>query len=141
MMKTCQLTAERVCDTLCVWHLGDVVRKLREARGWTLAEMTRRTGLDKGTLSRLENHPERATLATRQTVAKALCTTLEEMEALIPPGPLREDELDCLKRYRGLSEDGRRWFRETLERAASALGNLSFRPNTAEDPDHGDRAN
>lgn len=37
-------------------ELGDMIRRLREARGWTLAEASKRCGLSLSTISRIENN-------------------------------------------------------------------------------------
>ena len=49
-------------------HFGRQVRKVRTARGWTLRELSRRSGLDAGTISRIENGTRAATLAVAQSL-------------------------------------------------------------------------
>jgi hypothetical protein len=57
-------------------HFGRQVRKARTARGWTLRELSRRSGLDAGTISRIENGTRAPTLA----VAQALDSVLPERD-------------------------------------------------------------
>jgi transcriptional regulator with XRE-family HTH domain len=49
-------------------HFGRQVRKARTARGWTLRELSRRSGLDAGTISRIENGTRAPTLAAAQAL-------------------------------------------------------------------------
>lgn len=55
-----------------LFHAGDVVRKLREQRDWTLDEMARRSGVSYSTIVKFETDPTRARPETRQKLARAL---------------------------------------------------------------------
>jgi DNA-binding XRE family transcriptional regulator len=54
------------------WDIGARVRRLREARGLTLAGLAARTGMAPSNLSRLEHGRHYPTLRTLQKVARAL---------------------------------------------------------------------
>jgi transcriptional regulator with XRE-family HTH domain len=49
-------------------HFGRQVRKARTAKGWTLRELSRRSGIDAGTISRIENGTRAPTLAVAQAL-------------------------------------------------------------------------
>lgn len=54
-----------VCETQPMFHIGDVLRKLRERMGLTLEEVAQQTGMSKGTISQLERgegNPRQSTL-------------------------------------------------------------------------------
>lgn len=58
--------------------LGQNIRQQRKAKGWTLEELSRQSGVDVGTISALENRDsERSKYAP--TIAKALGLSLEEL--------------------------------------------------------------
>ena len=57
--------------------IGPQIRRLREARGWTLGELARRAGTSPPTIHRYENGWDRFELATLRTIAAALQTRLE----------------------------------------------------------------
>lgn len=64
-----------------VFHLGDVVKKLRVQRDWTLEELAEQSAVNKGTLSgieRGEGNPRRDTL---ERIASALGTTVGALYA------------------------------------------------------------
>ena len=52
--------------------VGHQIRQLRQARGWTLAELARRAGTSAPTLHRYENGWDRFELRTLQRIAAAL---------------------------------------------------------------------
>lgn len=43
-----------ICETLPVFHVGDVIRKLRTERGWTLDDLAAHSGVNKMTISGIE---------------------------------------------------------------------------------------
>jgi transcriptional regulator with XRE-family HTH domain len=57
--------------------IGPQIRQLREARGWTLAELARRAGTSAPTIHRYENGWHRFELATLRKIATALQARLE----------------------------------------------------------------
>lgn len=69
-----------------VWHEGDVVRKLRTLAGWTLEEMSERSGVNLNVISRLElgvtKEAKRATLAK---VAAVFGLTERQLVDCVPP--------------------------------------------------------
>lgn len=74
------------------WHIGDVVRKLRDAKGWKQQLLAAKAGVSLSTISRLEDGREAKT-ATVDAVARALGETrsslyrvLETLEETQRPG-------------------------------------------------------
>ena len=68
-----------------VFHVGDVILKLREGRDWTLADLHDRSGVSVTAISNIEDgkgNPKRATL---QKLADALGVTLADLETGVPP--------------------------------------------------------
>lgn len=65
------------------WHLGDVVRKLREQRRWNQQRLAEAAGVNKATIVRVEEggNSKRETLAA---VAAALGVSLGELFRLLP---------------------------------------------------------
>jgi ribosome-binding protein aMBF1 (putative translation factor) len=64
-------------------HLLSSLKRLREAAGWSLADVAARTGMDRAAISRLENgQVENPTIGTLQTLAfglgKRLVVKLED---------------------------------------------------------------
>lgn len=61
-----------VWQTTAVFHVGDVVRKLRNERGWTLDDLAAKTDTNKNTLSAIERGEGNPRLDTLLKIAKAL---------------------------------------------------------------------
>jgi XRE family transcriptional regulator, regulator of sulfur utilization len=87
--------------------VGARIREVRSARGWSLSELARRSGLGKGTLSELEAGTRNATLDTLYAVSGPLGVGLADLLApvrtaapLVVPGddgdPVRAVLLDVL---------------------------------------------
>jgi transcriptional regulator with XRE-family HTH domain len=79
------------------WHEGDVIRKLRQAVGWTLGDLHRVSGVDMGVIHRLEigrtKEPKRGTLVR---IAAAFGLTDRQLLDAVPaqielPIRLREE--------------------------------------------------
>jgi transcriptional regulator with XRE-family HTH domain len=64
------------------------LRSLRQARGWSLDELARRTNLSPSTLSRLETGRRRMAIDQLATLARALDTTVDELLAEKDDGDL-----------------------------------------------------
>lgn len=65
------IPTHRYARLSAVFHIGDVVRKLRATRGWTIDDLVERAGISKMTISRLERgegDPKRSSL---DAIAKA----------------------------------------------------------------------
>jgi transcriptional regulator with XRE-family HTH domain len=63
-----------VCETpVTMFHLGDIVRKLRsdKTRNWTAKDLAKRAGVNKGTISNLEQGNLDPRLSTLESIAKA----------------------------------------------------------------------
>jgi transcriptional regulator with XRE-family HTH domain len=65
------------------WHIGDVVRKLREARRWNQTKLADEAGLNKATIVRVEENGN-SKKETILAVAKALGMTPGQLWNLIP---------------------------------------------------------
>ena len=55
------------------------IRALRQARGWSLDELSRRTMLNASTLSRIETGRRRVALDQLAPIARALATTIDDL--------------------------------------------------------------
>lgn len=77
------------------WHLGDVIMKLRQRKGWTRARLAKRMGMTAYWLGRIEKSGQ-CRESTYKRIAKTLGTTVEEMRAHMP---LKTDQLVC-RRHR-----------------------------------------
>jgi len=78
-----------------IGRLAERISRLRQARGWSRAELARRSGLDQSTVWRLEarsrNNPEATTL---RALARALDTTMEDLLGLGPRAQATEIHYD-----------------------------------------------
>jgi transcriptional regulator with XRE-family HTH domain len=98
-----------------MFHIGDVVRKLRLARGWTIPELADRAGLNKQTVSNIErgdNYTRDSltalALALGLPSAAALESRLDDWaEARIGPTVLRADWHELLSLWEVLDVDPR----------------------------------
>src|SRR4051794_22960813 len=66
------------------WHVGDVVYKLRIAKGWTQKELAERAGVHHNTIVRLEGGDEGVQARTLKLIADALGISRQELWALVP---------------------------------------------------------
>jgi DNA-binding Xre family transcriptional regulator len=74
-------TGQRETEAHRAERIGGRVRQEREGRGWSLAELARRTGIQPPNLSRLENGKHVPSLDTLQRVADALGVRVAELVA------------------------------------------------------------
>src|SRR5581483_4223817 len=70
-----------VCDTPAVFHIGDVIRKLRKQRGSDLRDVAERAQMSMTTLSELERGVGNQRKDTIERVAKVLGTTVPKLYA------------------------------------------------------------
>lgn len=64
-----------VCENHRVFHVGDVIRKLRFERGWTIEELGERAGVNKATVSSIERGESNAREDTLARLAAAFGMT------------------------------------------------------------------
>lgn len=83
-----------VRHTLAVFHVGDVVRKLRMEKKWTLDDLVRESGVSRGTLSLIEQGKSNTTRVVLEKVAGALGTTTGAMYASIVNGLKQKQIVD-----------------------------------------------
>jgi transcriptional regulator with XRE-family HTH domain len=69
-----------VCDTLWVFHVGDVIRKLRQQQHLGVKELAANAGLNKGTVSAVERG-ENYTKETIEALAAGLNVAVSELFA------------------------------------------------------------
>lgn len=72
-------TTADVAKVLTRWTLGDVVRRLREDRGWTREQLAERAGVHRTALGRLERDSDKSDRKTIENVAIALEVKVSEM--------------------------------------------------------------
>ena len=61
-------------------HVGTAIRKLREGAGFSQAQLAEQAGLTQSHVSRLENAEHSATNLTLEKIAKALGTTIAQID-------------------------------------------------------------
>lgn len=63
-------------------HLGEIIQRRRKALRWSLGTLSNRSGVDKATLSRLENKVQYSVYPDNMArLAQAFGITVEELEA------------------------------------------------------------
>lgn len=65
------------------WTLGDVIRKLRQAKGWTQEELATRAEINEISVVRLERESERSERTTIERVARALDVSVADLYAFM----------------------------------------------------------
>lgn len=65
---------------LGVFHRGDVVRKLREAQGWTQQQLAKRAGINTSTVQRVEQNAPSVELGSIGRIAAALGVTVDYLQ-------------------------------------------------------------
>lgn len=111
-----------------MFHVGDVVRKLREARGWTLQALSAASGVNKMTISEIENgrNYKRDTLAKLASALGLPAARLESKlrewaEAEVGPVTLTDAQRELLAVWAGLEADGREARLAEMRREASLV--------------------
>lgn len=67
-----------MADDLLV-RLGDRIRKLRKARGWTQAEMAERVGIDRSFLADVERGKRNISILNLELIAKGFKVSLAQL--------------------------------------------------------------
>lgn len=98
--------------------LGTIIKRLREAQGWSQDELAYRTGTSAANISRIENGKHGAGEALLKALAREfgykvyqLVALAEGVEAPIIPAATNSDEEDLLSKYRAMTEDQRLLFK------------------------------
>jgi transcriptional regulator with XRE-family HTH domain len=68
-----------ICDSGAVFHVGDVIRKLRRERKWKVETLAKEAGVAKMTVSSIERGASNYRRDTLDRIAKALGTTADDM--------------------------------------------------------------
>lgn len=101
------------------WTIGDVVRKLRDRRGWKQRDLAKAADLDITAISRMEKRSELSEQRTIYRVAKALEVTVADLYALAEPITLGATEREWLNLLTDLQEPKRQdavnWARRLLD--------------------------
>jgi transcriptional regulator with XRE-family HTH domain len=66
------------------WHVGDVVRKLREERGWTQEELAEKAGIGRQAVVKVEHDNAGQRKGNLAKVAKALGSSEPELYGMVP---------------------------------------------------------
>lgn len=66
------------------WHVGDVVRKLREERGWTQDELATKAGIGRQAVVKVEHDNAGQRKGNLAKVAKALGSSEPELYGMVP---------------------------------------------------------
>jgi len=76
-------------------HLADTLRRLRRARGWSLDQAARETGVSKAMLGQIERGESSPTVATLWKIADGFQAA---MSSLLEPAPVPQDDPLLLRR-------------------------------------------
>lgn len=66
------------------WHVGDVVRKLREKKRWNQQRLAQIAKINKATIVRVEENAAGIRMDTYQAIAKAFDLSLGQLFSMIP---------------------------------------------------------
>lgn len=66
------------------WHVGDVVRKLREERGWTQKKLAEKAGIGRQAVVKVEADDAGQRKGNLAKVARALGSSEPELYAMVP---------------------------------------------------------
>ncbi len=99
-----------------LFHAGDVVRKWRMAGGLTNGDLADLAGVDKNTITRIENGDSVTTEKLGDVVLALGHTVAELYRALGVPDHLAGEEFTLLAAYRRLSPEHRELVRVLAER-------------------------
>jgi transcriptional regulator with XRE-family HTH domain len=123
-----------------VFHVGDVVRKLRKQKGWDLSDLAKATKASMTTLSEVERGLGNYRIGTLNRIAEALDVSVEDIYRMLDAERMRAaaphdvpvavsmtaEEIELLKYWRALPDDDRRGllnlFRRGEERAKGQTG-------------------
>lgn len=89
--------ARQMAGALVGWTVGDVVRRLREQRGWSQSELAERAGVHKNSVGRIENHDGDPKEGTLRAIAGAFELELDRLYGMVPrPAPPARQEAEPL---------------------------------------------
>ena len=99
--------------------IGKVLRRLRQTKGWSLAELSKHSGVALSTLSRIETARMTGTLESHVQIARALGVRLAEFYAALEAGPaleLHQNEAASRTLYTGREAHFRLLSRSSLQK-------------------------
>jgi transcriptional regulator with XRE-family HTH domain len=74
-------------DAAVAFTVGDVIRKLRKDKRWSIRKLAVESGIGRMTISAIERNESNYQKETLEALAKAFHKTAPELEALVTPGP------------------------------------------------------
>jgi len=102
-------TGMLICEIADVrFHVGDVIRKLRQDRNWTVEDLARKAGVNKMTVSGIERGESNYRRQTLELIAAALKSTVDELHSQLnlmasfetrPSDVIGQDDLNVLRRW------------------------------------------
>jgi transcriptional regulator with XRE-family HTH domain len=105
--------------SVLLWHIGDVVRKVREARGLSRKELADLADIRQNTLGELERNVSNYERETLNKVAIALQITVEALHAAVPnpqlPSTLSPDDAETIARFLKLEREQRHTVRIVVD--------------------------
>lgn len=132
-----------------VWHIGDVIRKLREARGWTKGQLAKKAGLEPNTVGSVERYGDTVGRepGTLEGLLRALEIDAARLHALVPVArdsishaviPTTDDQevAELQKRLAALDPDQRKAFL-LLVTGLSGEGHRNARRDEGHQPNTG----
>jgi transcriptional regulator with XRE-family HTH domain len=75
-----------------VFNVGDVVRKLRKERKWSIRKLAVESGIGRMTISDVERNQSNYQKETLEALAKAFGHSGAELEAMVTPRPARRTD-------------------------------------------------
>ncbi len=109
-----------------VFTVGDVVRKLRKAKRWSIRKLATESGIGRMTISDIERNQSNYQKETLEAIAKAFQKTAADLEAMvaIPPQQRRSGDLELAPEWIAFTKRVMRLHR--LEQGALQMTLLAF---------------
>lgn len=109
-----------------------ILKKLRESRNLTIAELAKLAGIGKGTVGDIETGKNKSTIKTLEKISKALKLTDDERGELFSSFVPKDIGIKILQNplYRQLDSRGKRQFNDIIEQSA-----LMFNDETISEED------
>jgi len=122
-----------------VFHVGDVIRKLRGQRGWTIRDLVTHSGVDKMTISGIE-HGDNYRRDTVDRIAQAFGLTAARLEARLRewaettagPAALSDELRELVEVWNALEPEGRALHLSHMRREAQLVAQARRRNADAE---------
>lgn len=116
--------------------MGDVVRKLRDRRGWTQADLARAAGVNPGTVGALEKSGSTTDQRTLYRVARALEVSVADLYSYTEPITLSSLQREWLRLLRDLDPERRDLVLQVARRQQEIQAGHTIEPSTTAVADH-----